>query len=73
MSTKRERSEAAALLGAKGGKVKSEAKATAARANGRKGGRPKLCEHPNAQHSKLVPALSCPDCGAVFQRKPARD
>ncbi len=31
----------AAQLGAKGGKVKSEAKATAARANGAKGGRPK--------------------------------
>lgn len=31
---------AAALLGRKGGKAKSEAKATAARANGKKGGRP---------------------------------
>lgn len=31
----------AALMGAKGGKARSPAKATAARANGRKGGRPK--------------------------------
>jgi hypothetical protein len=32
---------AAALLGRKGGKVKSESKAAAARNNGKKGGRPK--------------------------------
>lgn len=40
MSTKQERSQAASLLGAKGGKVKSEAKAVAVRANGQLGGRP---------------------------------
>ena len=34
-------SNAAALLGRKGGKSKSEAKAAAARENGRKGGWPK--------------------------------
>lgn len=35
------RRSAAATLGRKGGKVKSAAKADAARANGAKGGRPK--------------------------------
>lgn len=34
-------SDAAAALGSKGGSVTSDAKAAAARANGRKGGRPK--------------------------------
>jgi hypothetical protein len=33
--------EAAALLGRKGGSVKSERKAAASRANGKKGGRPR--------------------------------
>jgi hypothetical protein len=28
------------------------------------------CTHPNAAPSKIVPAESCPDCGAVFQRRP---
>lgn len=41
MTTKKERSLAAAILGAKGGKVKSDAKSQAARENGRKGGRPR--------------------------------
>lgn len=35
---------AAVLLGRKGGKVTSDAKATAARKNGRKGGRPRKQE-----------------------------
>jgi len=35
------RSDAAAVLGSKGGSVISKAKAAAARANGRKGGRPR--------------------------------
>lgn len=35
-------SEAAAALGRKGGKAKSEAKAKAARENGKKGGRPRI-------------------------------
>jgi len=35
-------SEAAAILGRVGGKVKSPAKAAACRANGKHGGRPKL-------------------------------
>ena len=35
-------SAAAAALGRKGGKAKSEAKARAARENGRKGGRPRI-------------------------------
>lgn len=34
--------EAAALMGRKGGKAKSAAKAEAARENGKKGGRPKV-------------------------------
>lgn len=34
-------SEAASILGRKGGAVKSERKASAARENGKKGGRPK--------------------------------
>jgi hypothetical protein len=38
-------SKAAALLGRKGGSAKTKAKATAARINGRKGGRPKGINH----------------------------
>lgn len=41
MPDKSDTSIAAAALGSKGGSVTSEAKAAAARANGRKGGRPK--------------------------------
>lgn len=38
---KRKKSQAAQFLGAKGGRVKSEAKRAAARRNGKKGGRPR--------------------------------
>lgn len=38
------RRSAAATLGRRGGKAKSEAKAQAARANGKKGGRPRKAE-----------------------------
>jgi hypothetical protein len=40
-SNKKQISEAAAALGRKGGSVKSERKAAASRANGKKGGRPR--------------------------------
>lgn len=40
MTTKREASKAAAILGKKGGSVKSAAKAATSKANGAKGGRP---------------------------------
>lgn len=38
--------EAARLMGQKGGSVKSEAKAKAARENGKRGGRPSSSPHP---------------------------
>jgi hypothetical protein len=41
MSTKRERRRVAQDIGRKGGRVRSPAKAEAARRNGRLGGRPK--------------------------------
>lgn len=41
MTNKKTLTEAAAVLGRKGGQVKSEAKARAARDNGKKGGRPR--------------------------------
>jgi hypothetical protein len=44
-------SEAAAVLGRRGGAVKSTAKATAARKNGKLGGRPKVT---NAQIDKFA-------------------
>jgi len=40
MDNKKEISQAAAILGSRGGKVKTAAKAAASRANGKKGGRP---------------------------------
>ena len=41
MDTRDEVSRAAAIMGKKGGSVKSEKKARAARENGKKGGRPR--------------------------------
>jgi hypothetical protein len=41
MSTRKERQNAAAILGRKGGQAKSPAKTLAVRANGKKGGRPR--------------------------------
>jgi len=41
MKSKPSKNRAAVSLGRKGGKVRSEAKAEAARANGAKGGRPR--------------------------------
>jgi len=41
MSSPTDLSQAAAVLGSKGGKAKTKAKVKAARANGRKGGRPR--------------------------------
>jgi uncharacterized C2H2 Zn-finger protein len=29
------------------------------------------CQHPNAKPATSVPGFSCPDCGAVFQRRAA--
>lgn len=42
-------SQAAALLGRKGGQVRSEAKTRAVRENGRKGGRPRKVQPDTAQ------------------------
>lgn len=45
-------SRAAAALGRKGGKAKSEAKAAAARANGAKGGRPRKAKPCDVETAK---------------------
>lgn len=51
MDTKITLSDAARILGQRGGAVKSTAKATAARKNGKLGGRPKIT---NAQIEKFA-------------------
>jgi ssDNA-binding Zn-finger/Zn-ribbon topoisomerase 1 len=64
--------------GKRGGAVTSEAKATAARENGKKGGRPKKtmrwweCDCPECGASHALPdppfpaTTTCPDCGKTW-------
>jgi hypothetical protein len=56
-------SRAAAALGRKGGKAKSEAKAAAARANGAKGGRPRRADY----EARLDAAWDCTQKGGGEQ------
>jgi ribosomal protein L37AE/L43A len=63
-------SKAAAAMGRKGGSVRSEAKAAAARENGQLGGRPlkycPKCADEGVEQLALVSGV-CPGCGSTFQ------
>lgn len=61
---------AAALLGRKGGKVRSERKAQSSRENGKKGGRPRLNRCPvclTPGPGKFGDAFECEKCKAGLQ------
>jgi len=62
------RSSAAALLGRKGGSVRSEAKAAAVRANGRRGGRPGRVHIAVIQPTLSVGEPGWEDSGTVISR-----
>ena len=61
----------AALLGRRGGSVRSAAKAAAVRANGKKGGRPVRCPECGSKMEILTTAGSrrreCPECGSYYE------
>jgi len=64
----KELSEAARLIGRKGGQSKSPKKQESSRRNGRLGGRPKktLGRHESEERGESpIPALKCPQCKRI--------